>query len=238
MKGLILAGGRGTRLEPLTKITNKHLLPVYDRPMIFYALRTLRLAGIHEIMIITSGEHAGDFLQVLGSGEEFGVRFTFEIQDKPLGIGHAVGLAEKFSEKENLAVILGDNIFADDFSQELKSFKEGARVFLKKVPDPERFGVPRFKNEKIVEFIEKPKKAPCNYALTGLYVFDHLVFDFIRNLKPSLRGELEITEVNNYYLKTNKLSHSIVKDFWSDAGTFDSLIRSAKYVQKNLAKFK
>lgn len=237
MKGLILAGGRGTRLDPLTRVTNKHLLPVFDRPMIYYPLRTLKLAGVKEIMIITSDEYTGDFLHLLGSGKEFGLHFTFGVQDKPLGIAHALSLAEKFAANDDLAVILGDNIFAENFTEIIRGFSGGAHVFLKKVKDPERFGVPKFKQKKIIEFVEKPKRAPSSYAVTGLYIYDRHVFHFIRTLKPSKRGELEITEVNNKYLLADALSHSVVENFWSDAGTFESLFRAGEYVRKYPKKF-
>ena len=237
MKGVILAGGRGTRLSPLTKITNKHLLPVYDRPMIFFPIRTLIKAGIKEIMIITSGEYSGHFLNLLGSGSNFGVKFTFEVQDQPLGIADALSKAEEFASGDDLTVILGDNIFAEDYSATIKKFSGGAHIFLKKVKNTSRFGLVKFDNKSIVDIIEKPKKAPSSYAVTGFYIFDRHVFKFIKKLKPSRRGELEITDVNNAYLKAKALSYTITKDFWSDAGTFDSLLRTAQYIARYPKKF-
>jgi glucose-1-phosphate thymidylyltransferase len=226
MKGIILAGGNGARLAPLTTVTNKHLLPVYDRPMIYFPISTLTQAGITEIMIVSGPGHAGHFLNLLGSGKKFGVRFTFEVQEEAGGIAQALGLAKDFADGEPIAVILGDNIFEDDFSKPIRGFSGGAMVFLKEVSDPQRFGVARFDGERIVEIIEKPKNPPSSLAVTGLYLYDGGVFDIIAKQKPSARGELEITDVNNAYLAENALAHVVVLGQWTDAGTFDSLHRA------------
>lgn len=236
MKGIILAGGLGTRLGLLTKITNKHLLPVYDKPMIFYPLKVLLDANIKDILIISGPEYSGHFLRLLGSGKAFNAKFTYEIQDDPGGIAHALGLAKDFADKENVAVILGDNIFEDNFSKEINNFKSGSSVFLKEVHDAERFGVAEVKDNKILSIEEKPIKPKSNYALTGLYLFDSSVFSIIKTLKPSKRNQLEITDVISSYLKNNSLDYSIVKGFWSDAGTFDSLHKAASYMKEKKQK--
>ena len=236
MKGIILAGGLGTRLGMLTKITNKHLLPVYDKPMIFYPLKVLLDADIKDILIMSGPEHSGHFLRLLGSGKAFNARFTYEIQDEPKGIAHALGLGEDFADNENVLVILGDNIFEDKFSKEIKDFKYGSTIFLKEVPDANRFGVAEIKGKKILSIEEKPKKPKSNYALTGLYLFDNKVFSIIKTLKPSKRNQLEITDVINSYLKSNSLSYKFVKGFWSDAGTFESLHKAASFMQKKKEK--
>jgi len=235
MKGVILAGGTGSRLEPCTKVTNKHLLPVYNKPMIYYPLFTLINAGIKEILIVSGPEHSGHILNVLGSGKKFKVKLTYEIQDLPLGIANALSLAEDFADIQSLAVILGDNIFQDPIKKYVKEFEinsEGAAIFLKKVVDPERFGVPVFKNKKIIKIEEKPSKPKSNYAVTGLYFYDKNVFDIVRNLKPSKRGEYEISDTNNAYLNEGKLKYHVVKGFWGDAGTFSSLFRASKLVKE------
>lgn len=225
MKGIILAGGGGTRLSPLTKVTSKQLLPIYNKPMIYYPLATLMRGGINEILIITAPERAGDFLRLLGSGKELGVKFTYEIQDKPEGIAQAFLIGENFIGKDNVALILGDNIFEDDFSQEIKGFKTGAQVFAKQVPDPERFGVVAFGPDKrATKIVEKPKEHISDFAVTGLYLYDNRVVDIVKNLQPSGRGELEITDVNNVYLQKGELTVSAVSGAWLDAGTFDSLL--------------
>ncbi len=234
MRGIILSGGSGTRLRPLTKITSKQLLPIYNRPMIYYSLNTLIKAGIKEILIIISPERAGDYLNLLGSGKQFGVKFTYEIQDKPEGLAQAFIIGENFIDDENVAMILGDNIFVDDFSSDINSFKSGAKIFAKKVSDPKRFGVVKFdQNMQAEKIVEKPKEFISDYAVTGLYIYDSQVVEIAKNLKPSDRGELEITDVNNYYLKNNQLSVSKVDGEWLDAGTFDSLL-----LAQNLAKDK
>ncbi|MDD1687141.1 sugar phosphate nucleotidyltransferase [Methanoregula sp.] len=233
MRGIILAGGTGSRLFPLTKVTNKHLLPVYDKPMIYYPLQTLVNAGITDIMIVSGRGHAGHFLELLGSGADFGVRLTYEIQEKAGGIAQALGLAEKWADEDAVAVILGDNIFQDDVKNDVASFKEGAKIFLKTVPDAERFGVAELEGDRVLSIEEKPKQPKSNYAVTGLYLYDADVFSIIRTLKPSGRGELEITDVNNAYLKKGMMTYGILDGFWSDAGTFDSLLRASVLVQKN-----
>lgn len=234
MRGIILSGGAATRLRPCTKVTSKQLLPVYNRPMIYYPLNTLIKAGIKEILIIVSPERAGDYLNLLGSGKEFGVKFTYEIQDKPAGLAEAFIIGENFIDEENVTMILGDNLFADDFTNEIKSFSKGGKVFAKKVHDPERFGVVKFdENMKAIEIREKPQEWMSDYALTGLYIFDGRVVEVAKNLKPSDRGELEITDIQNWYLQKGELDVAMVENEWIDAGTFDSLLEA-----QNLAKNK
>lgn len=230
IKGVILAGGFGKRLGMLTRVTNKHLLPIYDKPMIVYPLQKLLDAGIKEILIVSGPDHAGHFLNLLGSGKEFKVHFTYEIQDEAGGIAQALGLAEDFADGDNLAVILGDNIFMDDLSEEINSFTGGAKIFLKETEDANRFGVAEIKGDKIVRIEEKPKNPKTKYAVTGLYLYDSKVFGIIKGLKPSARGEYEITDVNNRYIKKGLMKYSIVKGFWSDAGTFESLFRATEYM--------
>jgi len=234
MKGIILAGGLGSRLYPLTYATNKHLLPVYDKPMIYYPIQTLVKAGIKEVLVIVSGPHSGHFIPVLKNGKEFGVdHIEFAYQEKPDGgIADALSLAKNFSDNGPITVILGDNTTDADISGAVKSFKKGANIFLKKVPDPKRFGVPRFDDKdtsKILEIIEKPKDPPSEYAVTGLYIYDNNVFEFIKTCKPSWRGELEITDVNNAYLKRGELTWSELNGYWLDAGTFDTIYLANKY---------
>jgi len=233
MKGVILAGGLGTRLYPLTFATNKHLLPVFDKPMVFYPIQTLVNAGVDEIMIVTGGPHAGHFLSVLKNGKSLGVKhLEFAFQEGEGGIPVALSLAEDFADGGPIAVILGDNTTDADISSAVKNFKEGATVFLKEVPDPERFGVPVFdksNKKKIFAIEEKPEQPKSDMAVTGLYLYDNKVFDIIRTCKPSKRGELEITDVNNIYLSQGKLNWSELKGFWSDAGTFESLFHSSAY---------
>jgi len=236
MRGIILSGGSGTRLRPLTKITSKQLLPVYHRPMIYYPLNTLIKAGIKEILIIVSPERAGDYLNLLGSGKQFGVKFTYEIQDHPEGIAQAFLIGENFIDNEDVTLILGDNIFEDDFVEEIKAFKSGAKVFAKKVPDPERFGVVKFNEQmKAEQIVEKPTEHLSDYAVTGLYVYDQRVVEAVKNMKPSARGELEITDVNNWYLAKGELEVALVEGEWLDAGTFDSLLRAQNFVKEKLA---
>jgi len=239
MKGVILAGGLATRLYPLTFATNKHLLPVYDKPMIYYPIQTLVKAGITDVLVIVSGPHAGHFIQVLKNGKEFGLEhLEFAYQENPKGgIADALSLAEDFSESGPITVILGDNTTDANISLAVKNFKDGAMIFLKKVPDPSRFGVPRFDKKdpkKIVEIVEKPKIAPSEYAVTGLYIYDNKVFDYIRQCDPNYagRGELEITQVNNFYLQAGKLQWTELKGFWLDAGTFDTLLLANLYWAK------
>ena len=233
MKGVILAGGTGSRLYPLTKVTNKHLLPVYDKPMIYYPMETLINAGIKDIMIVSGKGHAGHFLELLGSGVDHGVHFTYEIQDKAGGIAQALSLAEDFVDGDSVTVILGDNIFQDNIKDDVKSFKNGAKIFLKEVPDAHRFGVAELKGEKVIGIEEKPKVPKTNFAVTGLYIYDSGVFDTIKTLKPSGRGELEITDVNNYYINKGFMEYGVLEGFWSDAGTFESLLRAGMMVKNN-----
>lgn len=237
MKGIILAGGHATRLRPLTKMTSKQLLPVYDKPMIYYPLNTLISAGIRDILIIIAPEYAGQFLNLLGSGKEFGkdVKLTFEIQDTPRGLADAFVVGEQFIGDNNVAMILGDNIFIDDLSDHIRSFKEGARIFAKKVKDPERFGVVEFDNNfKAISVEEKPQKPKSNYCITGIYIYGPDVVEVAKNLKPSERGEIEITDINNHYLKKGKLDVRLLEKPWFDAGTFDSLLEVSIYISKNI----
>lgn len=235
MRGIILSGGSGTRLRPLTKITSKQLLPIYNRPMIYYPLNTLIQAGIKDILIIISPERAGDYLNLLGSGREFGVKFTYEIQDKPEGLAQAFIIGEKFIQGEDVAMILGDNIFEDNFVEEIINFKGGAKVFAKHVPDPERFGVVKFNEAmKAEKIVEKPKEYLSNYAVTGMYVYDHKVVEVAKSLKPSVRGELEITDLNNWYLEKGELEVAMVNGEWLDAGTFDSLLKAQLFAKEKL----
>ena len=236
MRGIILSGGSGTRLRPLTKITSKQLLPIYHRPMIYYPLNTLIQAGIKEILIIVAPERAGDYLNLLGSGKEFGVKFTYEIQDHPEGIAQAFLIGENFIDNEDVALILGDNIFADNFASDIKSFKGGAKIFAKKVSDPERFGVVKFDGEmKAEKIVEKPTEYLSDYAVTGLYVYDKRVLEAVKTMKPSGRGELEITDVNNWYLEKGELEVALVQNEWLDAGTFDSLLKAQNLAKEKLA---
>lgn len=236
MKGVILAGGFGTRLRPLTLITNKHLLPVYNRPMILYPLDTLKKAGIDEIMIVCGKEHTGHFMNFLGSGEEYGVRLSYAQQNGAGGIADALGLAEDFADDQKVAVILGDNVFEDDFSEDFKIFEnqKGSRIFVKEVSDPERFGVAEISGGKIIATEEKPKNPKSNLAIVGLYLYDPDVFSKIKKLVPSARGELEVTDLHNAYIAEKSLSYGMVRGFWSDAGTFDSLLDTAVWVSKNI----
>ncbi|WP_058301297.1 sugar phosphate nucleotidyltransferase [Gorillibacterium timonense] len=226
MKGIILAGGTGSRLYPLTKVTNKHLLPVGKYPMIYHGIHKLIDAGMKEILIVTGREHMGDVVSLLGSGSEFGCTFTYKVQDQAGGIAQALGLAENFAAGDSIAVILGDNIFADDIGAYARRFEqqgEGAKILLCRVPDPERYGVAELSGSRIVSIEEKPTQAKSPYAVTGIYFYDAKVFEIIRTLKPSGRGELEITDVNNHYISTGALSYDILNGWWTDAGTHASL---------------
>ncbi|HOW35768.1 MAG TPA: sugar phosphate nucleotidyltransferase [Candidatus Omnitrophota bacterium] len=240
MKGVILAGGMGKRLEPLTRITNKHLLPVYNRPMIYYPIQTLIEAGVRNILIVTGGNNAGDFLKLLGNGEDFGIKgIQYAYQQGENGIADALRLAEHFAGHDKIIVILGDNVLDSpikSFVDEFRRQKNGARILIKKVPDPERFGVVKFKGEKIVSIIEKPKVPPSEYAVTGIYMYDKTVFEFIKKLKPSRRGELEITDVNNMYLRKKQLSYNVLEGNWTDCGTFHSLYRANRVMAMKYAK--
>lgn len=232
MRGIILAGGNGTRLLPMTRVTNKHLLPVYDRPMVMYPLNTLRQAGIKDILLISGKGHAGHFLELLGSGKEHGVNLSYAVQEKAGGIAEALLLAEDFADQENIAVILGDNIFQHSFEANLR---QGAHLFLKPVPDAHRFGVasvsPYEGKLHVTKVVEKPEIPETNYAVTGLYLYDKTVFDRIKTLKPSDRGELEITDVNNSYIADGILTAELVKGYWQDAGTPESLYKASTLVR-------
>ena len=234
MKGVILAGGLGSRLRPLTKVTNKHLLPIYDKPMIYYPIETLVKAGIRDIMIVTGGNSAGDFLRLLGNGSDFGLKdIYYTYQEGEGGIADALKLCEHFAENERIAVILGDNILQDDISPYVRAFEaqsSGARILLKRVDDPERFGVPELDGERIVRIEEKPDTPKSDYAVTGIYMYDSRVFDFCRDLKPSSRGELEITDVNNAYIDAGDMYYDVLDGWWTDAGQFESLYRATQLV--------
>jgi glucose-1-phosphate thymidylyltransferase len=239
MKGVILAGGTGSRLFPLTKVTNKHLLPVGREPMIFHPVRKLTAAGIDEILVVTGVDHMGDVVTLLGSGREFGCRFTYKVQDEAGGIAQALGLAENFAARSPLCVILGDNVFQDSIAPVVERYHRqgrGARVVLKKVPDPQRFGVAEVKGERIVSIEEKPKRPRSDLAVTGVYLYDGAVFDLIRELKPSARGELEITDVNNGYLARGELWYDVFEGWWTDAGTFESLRRAGELAEALVAR--
>lgn len=230
MKGIILAGGSGSRLHPLTKVTNKHLLPVYNKPMIYYPLKTLIDAGIKDILIVSGRGHAGHFLELLGSGEEFNIELSYAVQEKPGGIAQALGLARKFVKDNTVAVILGDNIFPDTVFK-FDDFSNGAKIFLKEVQDAQRFGVANIQNGHLVSVEEKPETPPSNLAVTGLYLYDTKVFGIIDRLKPSSRGELEITDVNNWYIRNKEMCYETIKGFWTDAGTFESMFRATSFVR-------
>lgn len=230
MKGIILAGGRATRLRPLTKITSKQLLPVYNKPMIFYPIETLVRAGIKDILIIIAPDYAGHFLNLLGSGREFGAKFSYEIQEEPRGLADAFIVGENFIGGDNVTMILGDNIFDHDFSEDIRNFKGGGHVFAKKVHDPERYGVVKFdENMNAVEVQEKPKQFLSEYAVTGIYIFDNRASEFAKNCVPSERGEIEIPDLYRQYLERGELKVSILDSLWEDAGTFDSLLRVQLY---------
>ena len=234
MKGIVLAGGNGRRMEPITNVTNKHLLGVYDKPMIYYPIQTLINSGVKDIMVITGREHAGTFVRLLGSGKHFGVNFSFEFQDDAGGIAQALALAKDFVDGDSCAVILGDNIFEDDFSKQVGGFEDGAHIFLKEVQDPGRFGVPELDGDKVLGIEEKPENPKTNSAVTGLYLYDNAVFDIIKTLKPSARGEMEITDVNNHYIKNSSMKASQIEGEWTDAGTFESLY-AANRIARNIA---
>ncbi len=241
MKGIILAGGLGTRLRPLTKVTNKHLLPVYDKPMIFYPLELLVDAGITDIMVVTGGNNAGDFLRLLGNGREFGLRHLhYAYQEGEGGIAEALALARFFAEEDRLCVVLGDNLIEGSIRPYVEKFIEqpegGAKILLKEVPNCERFGVPELEGDKVVRIYEKPQVAPSKYAVTGIYMYDHQVFDIIRSLEPSKRGELEITDVNNRYIEQGAMTYDILEGWWTDAGTIESLLRANNLVAQGNQK--
>ncbi len=236
MKGVILAGGTGSRLFPLTKITNKHLLPVYDKPMIFYPLECLVRAGIQDILIVTGGRHAGDFLKLLGNGREFGLKhINYTYQEGEGGIAEALSLAEYFAAGERICVVLGDNLIEKSIGRAVRDFEQqpsGAKILLKKVPDPERFGVPVFERDRIVRIEEKPQVPKSPYAVTGIYFYDSQVFEIIKTLEPSERGELEITDVNNWYIARGEMTWHELEGWWTDAGTFNSLLKASNLVAK------
>ena len=240
MKGVILAGGLGTRLLPLTKVTNKHLLPVYHKPMIYYPLETLADAGILDIMLVTGGNNAGDFLRLLGNGHEFGLRqLHFAYQEGEGGIADALSLARYFSEGDSLMVILGDNIVEKSIRPFVERFQErgqGAKILLKEVPDPERFGVPELSSGQVIRIDEKPQRPASKYAVTGIYMYDQRVFDIIDTLSPSARGELEITDVNNQYIDWREMTYDILDGWWTDAGTIGSLLSASKLVAEREQK--
>ena len=231
MKGVILAGGKGTRLYPLTKVTNKHLLPVGKEPMMFHPIKQLVSTGLKQILVVTSTEHMGDIVKVLGSGKDFGCEFTFQVQEEPKGIAHALSLAENFASNDKIIVFLGDNIFEYSIKPYVKNFekqKEGARVLLKKVSDPDRYGLAAMDERQILEIEEKPSSPKTDYAVVGVYMYNPVVFDILKNIKPSDRGEYEITSVNNEYIKRGELEYDIIKGGWMDTGTFESYLEANK----------
>jgi glucose-1-phosphate thymidylyltransferase len=237
MKGIVLAGGLGTRLYPLTKVTNKHLLPIYDKPMIYYPIELMVDAGIREILIVTGGKNAGEFLRLLGNGKEFGLNhINYAYQEGEGGIAAALALAEFFADKQPICVILGDNIVQGSIAQNVENFKKqgsGARILLKEVSDPQRFGVPEIQGKQIIRIDEKPEQPASNYAVTGIYMYDASVFEIVKTLTPSKRGELEITDVNNAYISQGKMHYDILEGWWTDAGTFESLLRASNLVFQN-----
>jgi len=234
MKGIILAGGLGRRLEPLTRITNKHLLPVYDKPMIFYPIQTLVGAGIKDILIVTGGNHAGEFLRLLGNGKEFGLKhINYTYQKGEGGIAEALGLAEDFVDNDKTVVVLGDNIIERSIKEYVDHFikqPKGAKILLKEVDDPERFGVAEIEGNRILKIAEKPKDPKSKYAVTGIYMYDARVFEIIKTLRPSDRGELEITDVNNDYISRGEMSFSVLDGWWSDCGTHESLLKASNLI--------
>ncbi len=234
MKGVVLAGGTGSRLSPLTRVTNKHLLPVYDKPMVYYPIQTLVNAGIQEILLVTGGKNAGEFLRLLGNGRDFGLKhINYTYQDGEGGIAEALGLAEHFADGEPICVVLGDNIIENNVRNAVENFKKqacGAKILLKEVQDAERFGVAEICGDRVVSIEEKPCNPKSNYAVIGIYLYDSTVFQKIRGLKPSGRGELEITDVNNFYIEEGNLSYEILEGWWTDAGAFESLLRANNLV--------
>jgi glucose-1-phosphate thymidylyltransferase len=239
MKGVVLAGGTGSRLFPLTKITNKHLLPIYDRPMIYYPIQTLVDAGIRDIMIVTGGRNSGDFLRLLANGKEFGLKhINYTYQEGEGGIADALGLCEHFADGQKICVVLGDNIIESDIrgaADKFRAQESGAHILLKEVHDAERFGVAEVAGGKVIGIEEKPKRPKSNFAVTGIYMYDATVFDKIRTLVPSHRGELEITDVNNAYIAEGNMTFSYLQGWWTDAGTFESLLRAANLVAQSVA---
>lgn len=235
MKGIILAGGRATRLRPLTKITSKQLLPVYNKPMIYYPIETLIKAGIREILIIIAPDYSGHFLNLLGSGKDFGAKFTYEIQEEPRGLADAFIVGEDFMKGDNVTMILGDNIFEDDFTEPIKNFKSGGHVFAKEVPDPEKSAVVEFDEKgKVLSIVEKPKEPKSNYAVPGIYIFDHRAPEFAKQLSPSGRGEIEIVDMYMNYFKRGELEVTKINGWWEDAGTFDGLLRVNNFIAEKV----
>jgi len=236
MKGIILAGGLGTRLLPCTKVTNKHLIPVFNKPMIYYPIYTLVQAGIRDIMIISGKGHAGHFLELLGTGNQFNARFSYAVQEQPGGIAQALGLAQDFSDNGRVVVMLGDNLLEYDISKAFKGFKNqesGAKIFLKRVKNPSSYGIAEIEKGMLCKIIEKPKKPKSNLAVIGLYMYDEQVWNVLKNLKPSARGELEITDVNNFYVRQKTIKYEILRGFWGDCGeSFESLLEVSKQVAK------
>lgn len=234
MKGIVLAGGLGTRLNPLTKVTNKHLLPVYDKPMIYYPIQTLVNAGIRDIMVVTGGNNAGDFLCLLGDGREFGLEHVhYTYQEGHGGIAEALGLTRHFADDDSICVVLGDNIIEKNIVNAVRAFEQqqhGAKILLKEVADPQRFGVPELDGNRIVRIEEKPAHPKSNYAVIGIYIYDATVYDIVEKLKPSGRGELEITDVNNAYIERGQMTYAILDGWWTDAGTFESLLHANNLV--------
>lgn len=227
MKGVILAGGTGSRLYPLTKTMNKHILPIYDKPMICYPLETLKEAGLEEVLIISGPGHAGQFLELLGSGYDFGLNIKYTIQDKPLGIAHGVWIAQEFADGESIAVILGDNVVEDSLREDIESFSGGAKIFLKEVERPERFGVVDIEDGTVTSLVEKPDTPPTDLAMTGVYLYDEHVFEYADTLELSDRGELEVTDLNRVYLDRDELEHRKLDGYWFDAGTFEGLFTAS-----------
>ncbi|MDD5342136.1 MAG: sugar phosphate nucleotidyltransferase [Patescibacteria group bacterium] len=238
MKGVILAGGTGSRLAPLTRVTNKHLLPVFNRPMIYYPIATLKKAGIEDILVVSGKGHVGHLLELLGSGKRFGVKFSYEVQEEPGGIAQALGLAKDFIDGGKIIVMLGDNILVDDIKEAVQDFEKqpsGAKIFLKETKYPQSLGIAEIDGDRIINIEEKPKKPKSNLAVIGLYMYDSSVFDVVNTLKPSKRGELEITDVNNYFIKESTMTYSVLKGWWGDGGeSFESLLEAGQLVAKTI----
>ncbi|HPJ16801.1 MAG TPA: sugar phosphate nucleotidyltransferase [Candidatus Woesebacteria bacterium] len=235
MKGIVLAGGRATRLRPLTLVTSKQLLPVYDRPMIYYPINTLKKSGITDILIIIAPDYSGQFLNLLGSGEELGVNLNYAVQKEPKGLADAFIIGQHFIGNDSVTMILGDNIFDPDFSADISNFSTGAQIFAKKVSDPNRFGVVEFDQDMTaISIEEKPTVAKSDYAVVGLYTYDNRVVNYAKNLTPSARGEIEITDINNLYLKNKELKVNLIDTYWQDAGTLDSLLEAGNYMAKKI----
>jgi glucose-1-phosphate thymidylyltransferase len=240
MKGIVLAGGLGSRLYPLTKVTNKHLLPIYHKPMVYYPIETLVEAGIRDIMLVTGGRNAGDFLRLLGNGRAFGLdHIHYTYQEGEGGIAAALALAEFFADGQPICVILGDNIIEQSIARYVENFRNqqtGARILLKEVDDPQRFGVPQIRGDRIIRIDEKPDVPASRYAVTGIYMYDADVFEFVKGLKPSARGELEITDVNNGYIEKGRMQYDVLDGWWTDAGTFESLLRASILVSQKIQR--